>query len=94
MWPNTIPYDLECEMQARDATDWKSALRAWSKTHKLRLKLQWFADLEREMETLESYRFIAGSQDRWVRIKEWLSANNVPVPSDLPTRPELPTDRY
>ncbi|WP_160175172.1 hypothetical protein [Ruegeria halocynthiae] len=46
------------------------------------------------MAELDSYRFTAAPQDRWLPIKEWMEAQGVPAPPNLPTRPELGGPMY
>ena len=80
-WPNRIPFDLHKELEARRVDDWHVALRVWAKTHGLKLKLQWFGQLERKMADLHSRKYTANPQDHWAAIKEWLERKSVPVPN-------------
>lgn len=86
-WPWTIPEDLRVSLEAASREDWAQPFRSWAKKHGLKLKLQWFADLERRIADLEEYRDPPSIQTRWGAIKEWLEANNVSAPAKLPTRP-------
>ncbi|MCG7519742.1 hypothetical protein [Ruegeria sp. Ofav3-42] len=81
-------------MEKRDAGDWESAVRAWAKTHKLRLKVQWYSELQTAMADLDSYRFTPAPQDRWLRVKEWMERHNVSAVPNLPRPPEPPNVRY
>lgn len=87
-WPNRIPFDLYEEFEARQTGDWKTALRVWAKAHGLKLKLQWWSRLERQMVDLNSRRYIPGPQDHWAAVKEWLEEYDVPAPERLPVWPE------
>lgn len=87
-WPRTIPYDLYEAMEAADHDAWRAAFQRWGKTHQLRFKLQWEADLLRRVGQLDEYRCAPGIQDRWNAIREWLVSHDVPVPDGLPVRPE------
>ncbi len=87
IWPNTIPHDFRIALEERRVDDWETALRSWAKSYGLRLKIQWFAQLERRMVDLHSMRFTAGAQDHWAVIKEWLERHDVSAPEKLPQRP-------
>ncbi|MES0824257.1 hypothetical protein [Ruegeria sp. SCP11] len=88
-WPDRIPFHLHKEFETRRVDDWQTALCVWVKSHGLKLKLLWWADLERKIADLHSYRFSAGSQDHWAVIREWLERNDVPALEKLPGSPEL-----
>ncbi len=87
-WPNRIPLDLCKEIEARPVDDWQGALRAWAKTHDLKLKIMWWRQLEITIEDLQSRRYTANPQDYWMAIKEWLERKGVPAPAKLPGWPE------
>lgn len=87
-WPHRIPLDLQVELESRPVVDWQAALRAWAKAHGLKLKLQWWPQLERQMAELQARRYIAGSQDYWAAIREWLIRKDVDAPNKLPVWPE------
>jgi len=87
-WPWTIPEDLRQSMEAAGHDGWEPPVRAWAKKHGLKLKLQWFADLERRISGLDEYRDPPSIQTRWGSIKEWLEKYNVATSEKLPTRPE------
>jgi hypothetical protein len=88
-WPNRIPFDLHKELESRPIPDWEAALRVWSKAHGLKLKIQWFAQLQRAISDLHSRRYTARPQDHWAAIKEWLERHEVQAPKNLPEWPEL-----
>lgn len=87
-WPHRIPFDLHKEIEARHVDDWQAALRTWAKCHGLKLKIMWWAQLERKMSDLHSMRFTAKPQDHWAVIREWLVRHEVSVPVKLPGWPE------
>ena len=87
-WPSRIPFDLHAELESRRTDDWQKALRAWAKVHGLKLKIQWWRQLERAMADLHSRRYVAGPQDHWAAIEEWLERHDVPAPEQLPEWPE------
>lgn len=87
-WPSGIPFDLHNELEARPITDWEPALRVWAKAHGLKLKVQWFPQLQRSMDDLHSRRYTAKPQDHWAAIKEWLERHEVEAPGNLPGWPE------
>lgn len=87
-WPRTIPYDLYETLEAADHDAWRPAFQSWAKSHQLRFKLQWEADLLHRVGGQSEWRWAPGIQDRWNAIREWLVANDVPVPDRLPVRPE------
>ncbi|PCJ04859.1 MAG: hypothetical protein COB16_17235 [Rhodobacteraceae bacterium] len=91
-WPHTIPYDLYEAMDAVDSDAGLAAFRSWAKSHQLRLKLQWDADLLRRVGRLDEWWCAPGIQDRWGAIREWLVAHEVPMPDGLPRRPEITRD--
>lgn len=91
-WPHTIPYDLRKDLEAAGHDDWQRAFRGWAKIHQLKLKLLWDADLLRGVGELDQWRWAPKEQDRWTAIREWLVAFDVPVPVELPVRPERPSD--
>ena len=88
-WPNTIPEDLRQAIEAADQDAWRAPFRSWAKVHKLRLKLTWWADLERRMGEQGQWRWPPKPQDRWSGMKEWLERNEVQAPDKLPVRPEV-----
>jgi predicted nucleic acid-binding protein len=90
MWPQTIPYDLKLMLEASSPADCVTVVRTWAKRHNLKLKIQWFPNLERRLSELDEYRFTSSDQDRWARIKEWLEAKGVEAPDGLPRAPEIP----
>ncbi len=87
-WPTRIPFDLYEEIEARQIEDWQAALRVWAKHHGLKLKIQWYQQLEHQMADLHSRRYVPGPQDHWAAIKESLEQHEVPVPENLPGWPE------
>lgn len=89
-WPFTIPHDLKTSLEASGEADWLPMFRTWAKKHKLRLKIQWFPELERKAGELLQWRWPPSHQDKWMTIREWLSANDVPAPQTLPQEPEIP----
>jgi len=89
-WPQTIPYDLKLMMEASSPSECVSVVHTWAKRHDLKLKIQWFPNLERRLSVLDEYRFTPSDQDRWARIKEWLEAKGVEAPEVLPQVPEIP----
>jgi hypothetical protein len=89
-WPNTIPQDLKEALEIHAQDDWLTPFRSWSRKHKLRLKLQWFPELERKAAELLNWRWPPSHQDRWVVIREWLTQNAVNPPEKLPQEPEIP----
>ncbi|MCG7520834.1 hypothetical protein [Ruegeria sp. Ofav3-42] len=93
-WPNRIPFDLHKELEARPVTDWEAALRVWAKAHGLKLKIQWYPQLQRTMADLHSRRYTAKPQDHWAAIKEWLERHDVPAPEKLPGWPEIDSVKY
>jgi len=88
-WPNRIPVDLHNELESRHVDDWQTALRVWAKSHGLKLKLQWWRQLEVSIADLRSRRYTAKPQDYWAAIKEWLERHDVSAPDKLPEWPEL-----
>ena len=92
-WPQTIPHDLDILLEAHDVTDWERPLRAWCKRHGIRIKIQWWQDLDRRLAELDLMRFTPRNSDRWARIREWLIAHDVEAPERLPMRPEQPPAR-
>lgn len=89
-WPQTIPYDLRAALEASGSDAWEAPVRAWAKSHRLKLKLQWFPDLSRRMRELDGWRWKPSVQDRWGAIREWLELNGLDAPEGLPADPELP----
>ncbi len=89
VWPNRIPFDLHKDLEAYRVDEWGTALRVWSKRHGLRLKLQWWPQLEKAIADLHSRRYLAKPQDHWAAIKEWLERHDVPAPEKLPEWPEV-----
>lgn len=87
-WPYRIPFDLYKELESRRADDWQAAMRAWAKSHGLRIKLHWWPSLEGQIADLHSRRYTAGSQDHWAAMRDWLVRNDVPVPNNLRGWPE------
>ncbi|AZV78518.1 hypothetical protein EBB79_11945 [Parasedimentitalea marina] len=92
-WPHTIPYDLRETLEAADHEAWRPAFQSWAKSHGLRFKLHWEADLMRRVGELDQWRWTPGIQDRWAAIREWLVAHDVPVSDRLPMRPETNSRR-
>ena len=92
-WPSFIPHDLDHELESSSPEQWETVLRSWAKRHGLRLELQWFLELRNAMSELNGRRFSAQNSDRWAVILEWLERYDVPVPADLPVRPEQPPAR-
>lgn len=93
-WPNRIPFDLHKELESRRIDEWDAALRAWAKTHGLKLKIVWWRQLEISMADLHSRRYTSKPQDHWMAIKEWLERHDVPAPSRLPEWPEVASAQY
>jgi hypothetical protein len=89
-WPYTIPQDLKEAMEVHAQEDWMTPFRSWAKKHNLRLKIQWFPELERKAAELLQWRWPPGHQDRWMVIREWLVGKDVPPPKQLPREPEIP----
>jgi len=92
-WSRTIPYDLYETLEAADHDAWEPAFRAWARSHKLKLKLQWDRDLLRRVGELDQWRWAPKVQDRWAAMREWLVAHDVPAPDGLPVRPEQGSHR-
>ncbi|NIZ63530.1 hypothetical protein DL239_21470 [Sedimentitalea sp. CY04] len=61
-WPRTIHYDLYEAMEAGDRDAWRPAFQSWAKTHRLRFKLQWEADLLRRLGELDQWKWAPGIQ--------------------------------
>ncbi|WP_420584882.1 hypothetical protein [Ruegeria sp.] len=83
-WPNRIPFDLHKQLEARPIDGWQAALRVWAKAHGLKLKIQWWRQLEITIADLHSRRYVVKPQDHWMAIKEWLERHDVPAPEKLP----------
>ena len=75
-WPWTAPEDLRQAMEAAGHDGWEAPVQAWAKRHGLKLKIQWFADLQRRLVTLDEYRDPPSIQTRWVSTKEWLEVHD------------------
>lgn len=93
-WPNRIPFDLHKELEARPITDWEAAIRTWAKAHGLKLKIQWYPQLQRAISDLHSRPYTAKPQDHWAAIKEWLERHDVEAPAKLPIWPEIDSVKY
>jgi hypothetical protein len=65
-WPSTIPYDLMLSLEASQTQEeWWLAFKAWAKSHRLRLKLQWMSELARNLSKLDDWRSRPHNSDKW-----------------------------
>ena len=94
-WPSTIPYDLMLSLEASQTQEelWL-AFKAWARSHRLRLKLQWMSELARNLSKLDDWRSRPHNSDKWGVIKEWLEFHGVEAPFRLPTAPEMPGGKF
>ncbi|MEX0279509.1 MAG: hypothetical protein AB3N19_18480 [Ruegeria sp.] len=58
-WPNRIPCDLHKDLESRPLDEWDGALRAWAKSHGLKLKTQLFRQLQIKIAELHARRYAA-----------------------------------
>lgn len=87
-WPEQIPRDLQLGFENSRKDAWRTTLQKWAKSHRLKLKIQWFRGLETAMAELHNRHFGASPADLWHLIRNWLTRHHVPVPGSLSIQPQ------